>query len=104
MSQDMLKGGKKDNSRRKYQGGGRRPDKRAARKLQEEVRLEVWNEKTPLQKLQALDLRLGDGVGAKRQRAKLLALTQAQIAEKTETLLQEDTSKKKEKNAAKTSR
>lgn len=93
MSQDMLKGGKKDCSRRRFLGSGPRPDKKVARKLQEEARLAVWQEKTAAQQLQALDLRLGDGVGAKKQRARLQALIEAKAQEKAAA--KEETPKEK---------
>ena len=34
-------------------------------------RAEAWNELTPIEQLTELDLRLGMGIGAKKQRAKI---------------------------------
>lgn len=41
------------------------------RREQGEKRNAAWRKLTPVQKIESLDNRLGKGVGAKRQRAKL---------------------------------
>lgn len=60
---------------RKYPGvSGRRPDKVVARREIEAERLEWWRSLTPARQLAELDRRLGKGVGATRQRARLESL------------------------------
>ena len=77
-----VKSGKKDNSKRRYPGvGGRRhnPVGKAARlksqedpkRSEEQVRQDAWTKLGPKGQLAALDGRLGKGVGAKKQRARL---------------------------------
>ena len=50
-----------------------RPDNKAQRITEGHARNEAWAKLTPAQKLKALNERLGNGVGAKRQRMKLVA-------------------------------
>lgn len=50
-----------------------RNDRKEKRKAENEERLEYWRSLTPKQQIQDLDRRLGKGVGAKKQRAKILA-------------------------------
>lgn len=72
----FLKGGKKDN-RRRYKGGGPRPDLTEIKRSEAAERQEAWSKLSPVQQLEALDRRLGSGVGAVKQRAKLaLAIEQ----------------------------
>lgn len=49
---------------------------REEKKAEGEVRNAEWRKLTPAQQLADLDARLGVGVGATRQRAKLLKLTE----------------------------
>lgn len=58
----------KDNSRRKFTGGGARPDKRAARQQAAQARQEAYSLLTPQQKLERLDQA---GFRALKQRARL---------------------------------
>ncbi len=51
---------------------GQRERDKAARQADCETRASEWSKLSPSQKLQALDDRLGEGVGAKRQRERLL--------------------------------
>lgn len=87
MSKDpLLKSNKKDNSRRRFRGKGPRPDNKPVNsetiRKELEERLANWRAKTPEEQLAALDVRLGKGVGAKRQRARLEALITASREEK----------------------
>lgn len=52
-------------------GGGRRPDRIEAKREDAHTRNTVWANLTSAEKLRELDRRLGDGVGAKRQRARI---------------------------------
>ena len=51
-----------------------RHDRKADRQAEAKERQEAYNKLTPKQKLDKLDKKLGEGVGAKKQRAKLNAL------------------------------
>jgi hypothetical protein len=57
-----------------------KPHSRAARKARRKAkavaRTEFWQRLSPQQQLAALDRRLGEGVGAVKQRARLAALIQ----------------------------
>lgn len=70
----------KDNSRRRFAGGGPRPDNNEIKREEAKQRQEAWDKLYPKDKLEALDRRLGKGVGAKKQRARI----QAQIDRKTD--------------------
>ena len=48
-----------------------RPDRKQARREDSEAATKAWRELSPKQQLQSLDGRLGKGVGAKRQRARI---------------------------------
>lgn len=48
-----------------------RADRRVERQKEALLRNEFWAKLTNREKLASLDVRLGDGVGAKRQRARL---------------------------------
>jgi|SRR5579885_1851015 len=68
------KTGKKDNSKRRYPGvGGRRHNPLNAKAKVDEAkeRQEAWAKLGPKGQLAALDARLGKGVGAMAQRARL---------------------------------
>lgn len=64
-------GSGKQNKSRKFTGGGRRPDRAAARVEAAGERQTAWVELSPQKQLAELDRRLGKGVGARRQRARL---------------------------------
>lgn len=49
-----------------------RPDKKNFRRENVKKANKLWRAKSPLEQLQILDDRLGDGVGAKKQRARIL--------------------------------
>lgn len=69
-----IRTGKKDNSKRRYPGvGGRRHNPVNAKVKADEAkeRLEAWTKLGPKGQLAALDARLGKGVGAQAQRARL---------------------------------
>jgi|SRR5581483_8562757 len=71
---ESTKSGKKDNSKRRYPGvGGRRhnPANIELRRKEAKERQGVWSALSPKAQLAALDSRLGKGVGAKAQRARL---------------------------------
>lgn len=61
---------KVDNKRR-YSGGGPRPDLTEIKRKEGEERQAAWSKLTPQQQLDALDRRLGKDVGATKQRARL---------------------------------
>lgn len=61
----------KQNKARKFKGGGPRPDLNETKRREAEERQADWEEKSPKQQLEALDRRLGKGVGARKQRARL---------------------------------
>lgn len=63
----------KNNTSRRFSGGGARPDNREYRQTEATARNEAWSKLSIAQQLQSLDSRLGAGVGARRQRARLLA-------------------------------
>lgn len=86
----------KDNSKHRFSGGGPRPDNNEIKRAEADERNAAWAKLSPSQQLEALDRRLGKGVGAAKQRARLLeriekargwpsteALTAAKPAEKT---------------------
>lgn len=56
---------------RKYSGGGPRPDLTEIKRKEGAERQEAWSKLTPQQQLDELDRRLGKGVGATKQRARL---------------------------------
>lgn len=71
------KSGNKDNSKRRYPGvGGRRHNPVGAEDKKREAleRAQTWAALSPAKQLAALDARLGKGVGAQKQRARLQAL------------------------------
>ena len=74
MSKDSFGKGNKDNSKRKFSGGGPRPDHASDKREQAIERDKAWSRLTPQQQLDALDRRLGKDLGAARQRARLTAL------------------------------
>lgn len=71
---ELLRTGKKDNSRRVFpgMGGSRNNPVRIGTKREEAIaRNEAWAKLSPQAQLESLDNRLGEGVGAERQRAKI---------------------------------
>lgn len=73
MSNEFLRGSGKDNSRRRYKGGGPRPDNNDHKRSEALERGAAWAKLTPQEQLAALDKRLGRGTGAERQRARIKA-------------------------------
>jgi hypothetical protein len=55
----------------------KRTDRRKIRRQQSDERLEAWRELTLKEQLDALDGRLGKGLGAKKQRARIQAKLEA---------------------------
>lgn len=80
MTTDFKIRGKKDNSKRRYIGGGPRPDRAKYKREEAEARAKAWAALSIEDKIDRLDRRLGRGEGAKRQRARL----EAQLAARNE--------------------
>jgi hypothetical protein len=68
---EKIKGNSKDNSKRKFSGGGPRPDNNKIKRDEANERQEAWSKLSPKEQLAALDTRLGKGVGATKQRTRL---------------------------------
>lgn len=66
---------------RRYQGGGPRPDRNVMKRDEAKARKVEWDMLGHKKQLKALDDRLGVGVGAKRQRARLKKLLQLMSAQ-----------------------
>lgn len=64
----------KDNSKRRYSGSGPRPDNNEIKQSEANERNAAWSKLSPKEQLEALDRRLGKGVGAQKQRARLQGL------------------------------
>ncbi len=64
---------KSNNTRRNLGIKGRRPDQKTSRKALVEENTKNWQTKSPDQQLAELDRWLGKGVGAARQRARIVA-------------------------------
>jgi hypothetical protein len=62
---------KKTNLSRRFMGGGARPDLQKLRQEEAIERQQAWGKLNAAEKLAVLDARLGAGVGAKKQRARL---------------------------------
>lgn len=73
MANGMMRVNGKDNSKRRFTGGGPRPDNTALKKSEAAERQEAWSKLTPAQQLEVLDRRLGKGQGATAQRARIAA-------------------------------
>jgi hypothetical protein len=67
-------GGKKQNNRRNPGARGRAPHNAKFRKEESLARNEAWQKLSPKEQLALLDTRLGEGVGAKKQRARIAKL------------------------------
>jgi hypothetical protein len=61
----------KDNSKRKFRGGGPRPDRNEQKREEALARNLSWQSLHRAEQIAALDRRHGKGLGAKRQRARL---------------------------------
>jgi hypothetical protein len=61
----------KTNKARKFHGGGRRPDNTKFKQEEAIERQAAYDALTTAQKVARLDQKLGIGIGAKKQRAKL---------------------------------
>lgn len=71
---ELLRTGKKDNSRRVFPGMGgsrRNPVRIEAKREEAKARNEAWVKLSPQAQLESLDNRLGKGAGAEKQRAKI---------------------------------
>lgn len=85
-------GGRKQNNERRYPGKGgcnHNPVRIDERRAEAKERAEAWSKLTTQQKLAALDRRLGKDVGAKKQRAKIVAPVNKVVqVEQTKTTLE----------------
>lgn len=72
-----IKTNKKDNSRRKFRGGGPRADLNKIKRDEARERQEAWSKFTPEQQIAELNRRLGPGLGARKQRARLFRLIES---------------------------
>lgn len=63
----------KDNSKRRFVGGGPRPDNNKIKQDEAKERQEAWASLSPVQQLKELDRRLGEGKGAELQRERILS-------------------------------
>jgi hypothetical protein len=82
MSKDGIRSGNKDNSKRRFGGGGVRPDHNEAKKAEANERNQEWSKLSPKQQLEALDRRLGKDTGATKQRARLEQLVARRQAQR----------------------
>lgn len=73
MANGMMRANSKDNSKRRFSGGGPRPDNNELKRTEAVERQEAWSKLAPAQQLEILDRRLGKGVGAAKQRARIQA-------------------------------
>lgn len=64
--------GNKDNSGRKFSGGGRRPDHNGINRKEAKERDEKRSKLTAKEQLSVLDIRCGKDQGASKERARLL--------------------------------
>lgn len=67
------------NNRRLYPGAKQPAHKAKFRQEEAKERQQYWEQLSPIQKLNALDLRLGVGIGAKKQRKRLAALLEQSV-------------------------
>jgi hypothetical protein len=70
-------GSGKTNKARRHSGGGPRPDQLATKRSEAVERNAGWSELSPQKQLAELDRRLGKGVGARKQRARLARAARA---------------------------
>jgi hypothetical protein len=73
----MAVGGGKDNSKRKFKGSGPRPDRPDAKRIEAVERNQAYSQLSVKRKLEELDRRLGKGLGARKQQARLAKLARA---------------------------
>ena len=73
----MALGSGKQNKARRWTGGGPRPDLNATKRSEAVERNEALSALSAQKKLSELDRRLGKGVGAKRQRARVARAAKA---------------------------
>lgn len=90
MAREGLPKNKKDNSKRRFKGGGPRPDRAEAKRGFDTKREAAWRRLSPQQQLEELDRRLGKGLGAKRQRERLLLLVEKSKLARDETKARRD--------------
>lgn len=64
----------KGSSKRRFSGGGPRPDNNEIKQNEANERNAAWSKLSPKEQLEALDRRLGKGIGAQKQRARLQGL------------------------------
>lgn len=83
MSNEFTKGRIKDNSKRKFSGGGPRPDRNDQKRSEAAERDKAWRRLSPEDQLASLNARLGKDVGATKQRARLQKLIQKEELEMT---------------------
>lgn len=73
----MALGSGKQNKDRKFKGGGPRPDLNDSKRSEAVERNEAWSVLPAQKQLAELDRRLGKGVGARKQRARLARAAKA---------------------------
>jgi hypothetical protein len=73
----MALGSGKQNKTRRWTGGGPRPDLNAAKRSEAVERNEAWAGLSSQKQIAELDRRLGKGVGARKQRARLARAAKA---------------------------
>jgi hypothetical protein len=96
----------KTNNTRKYPDGfGKRPDLTHLKKLDAKERQEHYDSLTIEQKIEKLDAKLGKGLGAKKQRAQLVSMSNTKnvVADTTNVsdIVEEKVSKTKAKERRK---
>ena len=74
--------GKKTNNRRHPGIKGIRPDNKEHKRAEAKERLDAWQKLSGQDQLAVLNTRLGKDIGAKKQRARILAKTAQKGAEK----------------------
>lgn len=87
----------KTNKDRRFTGGGPRPDNVKHKQEEAQERQTGWASMSPVDQLRALDARLGKGVGAAKQRARIMATIsrpKSNVVVKTDEVAKEATSDK----------
>ncbi len=76
---------KKENNNRRYPGENcnHRPDEAAKRRSEAQARQEKTDALTPQQRLENLDIKLGVGEGAKKERTRLVAIVAKPVVQKS---------------------
>lgn len=80
---ETIRANKKRDNIRKFTGGGPRPDNNEHKQREAKERNADWATLSPKQQLEMLDRRLGKGVGAKKQRNRLVAILSRTSSGKT---------------------